>query len=52
MNGLTIGNVAKQAQVNIETLRYYERQGVVPQPRARVQTIGCIQKTQCAAYAS
>jgi MerR family copper efflux transcriptional regulator len=32
MNGLTIGSVAKQAQVNIETLRYYERQGIVPKP--------------------
>ena len=32
MNGLTISSVAKQAQVNIETLRYYERQGVVPKP--------------------
>jgi DNA-binding transcriptional MerR regulator len=29
MSGLTIGAVAKQAGVNIDTLRYYERQGVV-----------------------
>jgi hypothetical protein len=29
MNGLTIGDVAKQAQVRIETLRYYERTGLV-----------------------
>ena len=32
MNGLTIGSVAQQAGVNIETLRYYERKGVVPKP--------------------
>ncbi len=32
MDGLTIGNVAKLAEVHIETLRYYERQGVVPRP--------------------
>ena len=32
MNGLTIGSVAQQAGVNIETLRYYERKGIVPKP--------------------
>ncbi len=32
MTTLTIGDVAKQAEVNIETLRYYERKGVVPEP--------------------
>ena len=32
MNGLTIGTVAQQAGVNIETLRYYERKGIVPKP--------------------
>jgi MerR family copper efflux transcriptional regulator len=32
MNGLTIGDVAKQAQVNIETLRYYERRGLLKKP--------------------
>jgi len=34
METLTIGEVAKQAQVRIETLRYYERLGLVaPPPR-------------------
>ena len=34
MDRLTIGEVAKQAQVCIETLRYYERLGLVaPPPR-------------------
>jgi len=32
MDGLTIGEVAKQANVHIETLRYYERRGLVPRP--------------------
>ena len=32
MNGLTIGEVAKQAEVNVETLRYYERRGILPTP--------------------
>jgi MerR family mercuric resistance operon transcriptional regulator len=29
---LTIGELASQAQVNIETLRYYERRGLLPAP--------------------
>jgi DNA-binding transcriptional MerR regulator len=29
MSGLTIGEVAEQANVHIETLRYYERRGLV-----------------------
>jgi MerR family copper efflux transcriptional regulator len=34
MDGLTIGEAAKQAHVRIETLRYYERTGLVaPPPR-------------------
>jgi MerR family mercuric resistance operon transcriptional regulator len=32
MSKLTIGVVARDAGVNIDTLRFYERQGVVPQP--------------------
>ncbi len=32
MDGLTIGDVAKRADVNIETLRYYERRGLVARP--------------------
>jgi len=32
MERLTIGEVAKQAQVGIETLRYYERTGLVASP--------------------
>ena len=32
MDGLTIGKVAQLAKVHIETLRYYEREKVVPRP--------------------
>ena len=32
LSGLTIGQVAKQAEVNVETLRYYERRGILPIP--------------------
>ena len=34
MNGLTIGKLAKQAGLGIETIRFYERQGLIdPPPR-------------------
>ncbi len=32
MKGLTIGQVAKEANVNIETVRYYERFGLISKP--------------------
>src|SRR2546422_10160215 len=32
MDNLTIGDVAKQADVHSETLRYYERRGLVARP--------------------
>lgn len=32
MERLTIGGLAKQGAVNIETIRYYERQGLLPKP--------------------
>ena len=32
MTALTIGQLAKRAQVNVETVRYYERQGLIPTP--------------------
>jgi MerR family transcriptional regulator, copper efflux regulator len=32
MSGLTIGEVAERATVHIETLRYYERRGLVARP--------------------
>ena len=32
MENLTIGQLAKKADVNIETVRYYERRGLIPEP--------------------
>lgn len=32
MHNLTIGQLAKKAHVNIETIRYYERRGLIPEP--------------------
>jgi len=32
METLTIGQLAKAAKVNIETIRYYERRGLMPEP--------------------
>ena len=32
MQKLTIGRLAKQANVNLETIRYYERRGLIPEP--------------------
>ena len=35
MKDLTIGQLAKKAQVNVETVRYYERRGLIPKPPRR-----------------
>lgn len=35
MKQLTIGLVAKQAGVNVETIRYYERRGILTKPPRR-----------------
>jgi Hg(II)-responsive transcriptional regulator len=32
MKGLTISQVAKAANVNVETIRYYERRGLISEP--------------------
>ena len=32
MKSLTIGRLAKEAGVNLETVRYYERRGLLPRP--------------------
>jgi MerR family copper efflux transcriptional regulator len=34
-NALTIGTVAKRAGVPIDTIRYYEREGLLPEPLRR-----------------
>jgi len=35
MRNLTIGQLAGKAQVNVETIRYYERRGLMPEPPRR-----------------
>lgn len=35
MKSLTIGRLAKRAEVNIETIRFYERRGLMPKPLRR-----------------
>ncbi len=35
MNRLTIGQLAKRANVNVQTVRYYERRGLIPDPPRR-----------------
>lgn len=35
MAAMTIGKVAKQAGVGVETIRFYEREGLVDEPRRR-----------------
>ncbi len=36
MDGFSIGELAKQANVHVETLRYYERLGLIPKPHRTV----------------
>ena len=31
-NSLTIGQLAREAEINLETVRYYERRGLLPKP--------------------
>src|SRR5262252_5755284 len=33
MGKLTIGNLARQANVNVQTIRYYERRQLLPEPK-------------------
>lgn len=35
MKTLSAGQLAKEANVNIETVRYYERRGLLPEPKRR-----------------
>jgi len=35
MKNLTIGQLAREVQVNVETIRYYERRGLMPVPPRR-----------------
>ena len=35
VNSLTIGELARQAHISVETIRYYERRGLIPPPPRR-----------------
>lgn len=35
MKDLTIGQLARTARVNVETIRFYERRGLIPEPPRR-----------------
>jgi MerR family copper efflux transcriptional regulator len=35
MTTMTIGRLAKEAGINIDTIRYYERNGLIPEPARR-----------------
>ncbi len=37
MNGLTIGQLARHADVNVETVRYYQRIGLIDKPQKPLQ---------------
>lgn len=41
MKNLTIGGLAKQANVNVETIRYYERRRLLPQPLRTLRRQEC-----------
>lgn len=36
MEYLTIGQLARKANVNVQTVRYYERRGLLPEPDRRI----------------
>ena len=42
---LSIGEVAAAANVNVETIRFYERRGLVPEPPRRASSIALIHQT-------
>jgi MerR family transcriptional regulator, copper efflux regulator len=51
MDGLTIGEVAERAKVHIETLRYYERRGLIASPprsvsNYRLYSEGAVQRVR------
>lgn len=33
MENMTIGQLAKRTELNVESVRYYERRGLIPEPR-------------------
>jgi hypothetical protein len=52
MTGLKVGEVAKQADVNLQTIHYYERRGLLPKPPGPDRTTGLTLRTPCCGCAS
>jgi hypothetical protein len=48
MAHLKIGELAEQGQVNLQTIRYYEREGLLPKPPAWLRAIGFSRPMRCA----
>jgi MerR family mercuric resistance operon transcriptional regulator len=42
---LTIGKIAKLAGVNVETIRYYQRRGLLSEPEKLIWDTAAIQRT-------
>ena len=42
---MTIGDLAKAAGVNVETIRFYQRKGLMPEPDRPVGSIRCYGRT-------
>ncbi len=52
MMGLKIGEVAERGGVNLETIRYYEREGLLPKPPRLLPGTACSLKVRCPAFGS
>jgi len=62
INGMTIAKLARAAEVGVETVRYYQRRGLLPVPRAagnssfrhydqaHLQTLRFIRRAQAAGF--
>jgi MerR family mercuric resistance operon transcriptional regulator len=62
INGMTIAKLARAAEVGVETVRYYQRRGLMPVPRAggksafrhydpsHLQTLRFIRRAQAAGF--
>jgi hypothetical protein len=52
---LTIGALSEQTGVNVETIRYYEREGLLPSARVRRAATGSLTKPtsgECSSFAA
>ncbi len=47
---MTIGQLARQGGVNVETIRYYQRRGLLPVPPAVLRRLRFIKSAQAAGF--